>query len=218
MAGGPGEHVFGNREDPVAGDPREDASGSEPSLMGLSKAQVAALMDILESVDFGQVTEDDPAAANPTGGPLIARRRDTLTTAEVTADGDQIALNATSKGQLHTYDADVLAAVDGLETKLDTLITSLGTQGPVAAGTLTSVNSLATSAQLLAANTARKGVIIRNTDANSLYVHYGTTATADAAVEIPTGAMWEMPSPIYTGRIDGIWAADGSGAAKILEL
>ncbi len=46
--------------------------------------------------------EDAAAASNPTGPALIAVRRDTLSTSEVSADGDNIALKATNKGKLHT--------------------------------------------------------------------------------------------------------------------
>lgn len=49
-----------------------------------------------------EYTEDAASAANPAGPMLMARRRDTPTTAEVTAEGDNIALNADSKGQLRT--------------------------------------------------------------------------------------------------------------------
>lgn len=55
------------------------------------------------------VVEDAVAAANPIGGMLLARRRDTLTAAEVSADGDNIALNATSKGALHVKHADTIS-------------------------------------------------------------------------------------------------------------
>lgn len=48
-----------------------------------------------------QYTEDAAAAADPVGGQLIARRRDTLTATEVSNDGDVIALNATAKGELY---------------------------------------------------------------------------------------------------------------------
>ena len=60
-------------------------------------------------------TEDAAAAGNPTGPVLIARRRDTLTAAEVSADGDLIALNATSRGELRVSPQGDLAhdAVDG---------------------------------------------------------------------------------------------------------
>lgn len=84
---------------------------------------------------------------------------------------------------------------------------------------LSALDSAATSAQLLAANQSRKGLILVNTDANAVYVKYGTTASATSfTVTIPSGGYWEMPAPIYTGRIDAIWAADGSGSLYATEL
>ena len=59
-----------------------------------------------------QYTEDAAAAADPVGGMLIARRKDTLSATEVSTDGDNIALNATNKGQLHVKLADTVT-VDG---------------------------------------------------------------------------------------------------------
>jgi hypothetical protein len=50
-----------------------------------------------------EYTEDAAAAADPVGQMLVAVRRDTLSASEVSADGDNIALKATNKGQLHTY-------------------------------------------------------------------------------------------------------------------
>ena len=47
-------------------------------------------------------TEDAAAAADPSGYPLIARRRDTPTSAEVTTDGDYIALITDSSARLRT--------------------------------------------------------------------------------------------------------------------
>jgi hypothetical protein len=84
---------------------------------------------------------------------------------------------------------------------------------------ITSLASAATSAQLLAANAARKGLILNNTDANTVLVKYGTTASATSfTVRIIQNAYWEMPSPIYTGRIDAIWEADGSGSLYATEM
>ena len=87
---------------------------------------------------------------------------------------------------------------------------------------LTQVNSAATSQTLLAAKSprgSRGGVIIRNSDANNLYIAYADTATTSAYTDvIEAGVTWEMPEPIYDGVISGIWAADGSGAAAITEL
>lgn len=85
---------------------------------------------------------------------------------------------------------------------------------------LSALASAATSARLLAANQSRKGLILVNTDANAVYVKYGTTASATSfTVIIPgNGGYWEMPAPIYTGQIDAIWAADGSGSLYATEL
>lgn len=47
-------------------------------------------------------TEDAAAAADPVGPVILAVRRDTLSTSEVSADGDNIAVKATSKGELHS--------------------------------------------------------------------------------------------------------------------
>ena len=82
-----------------------------------------------------------------------------------------------------------------------------------------SLASAATSAQLLAANTARIALTLTNTDANAVYVYFGTTATATKfTVKIPADGYYEMPQPIYTGRIDAIWASDGSGSLIGTEL
>lgn len=48
-----------------------------------------------------QYTEDAAAASDPVGSMMMAVRRDTLATNEVTADGDNIALKASNKGKLH---------------------------------------------------------------------------------------------------------------------
>lgn len=91
--------------------------------------------------------------------------------------------------------------------------------GVVATASLTALASAATSAQLLAANTARQGLLLANTDANAVYVKYGTTASATSfTVLIAAGGYWEMPQPIYTGRIDALWAADGVGSLYATEL
>lgn len=53
-----------------------------------------------------QYTEDAAAAADPVGGVIIGIRRDTLSVTEVSADGDNVAIKATSKGQLHVAQED----------------------------------------------------------------------------------------------------------------
>ena len=85
---------------------------------------------------------------------------------------------------------------------------------------ITRVASSAVSVQLLAANTNRLGVIVVNDSSQTLYLKFGTTASAtDYTYKIRSQTSVEIifSSFIYTGRIDGIWAA-ANGAAQITEL
>lgn len=50
-----------------------------------------------------QYTEDAAAASDPVGTMAMMRRRDTLTSSEVSADGDNIAPNATSRGEQYVH-------------------------------------------------------------------------------------------------------------------
>jgi hypothetical protein len=77
-------------------------------------------------------TEDVALPLDPSAAALLARRRDTLTASEVSTDGDAIALNANSKGQLYTI-AEIPAS-------------QLGTAGPLAKSNSTSV-TMATDEQ-----------------------------------------------------------------------
>jgi hypothetical protein len=56
-------------------------------------------------------TEDAAAAADPVGLSIISRRRDTMTTAEVSTDGDNIALISTNKGELRINDNSLNTAI-----------------------------------------------------------------------------------------------------------
>ncbi len=53
-----------------------------------------------------EYTEDSAAADNPAGPMTMCRRRDTLTASEVSTDGDNIACNATSKGEIYVKQTD----------------------------------------------------------------------------------------------------------------
>lgn len=89
----------------------------------------------------------------------------------------------------------------------------------VPTSTITTLASSATSAQLLASTVGRRGLMLTNTDANGVYVKFGTTASATSfSVFIPAGAFYVMDPPIYTGRIDAIWVADGAGSLIATEL
>lgn len=86
--------------------------------------------------------------------------------------------------------------------------------------THSSVNSGVASVTILAANTARKGARIFNTDANALFLDLtgGTAVAASRAqVSIAQNTGFDVPAG-YTGAITGIWAGDGSGVASVAEF
>jgi hypothetical protein len=128
--------------------------------------------------------------------------------------------------ELESLDARVetLNTNGAKETKQDTIITSLqniesntaGT-GLGNTGTASSVAVSITSVTLVAANTSRREVIIRNDTNNTLYIAHGSTATLSSAVKLKKGDTFIEDK--YTGVISGIWnSVAGGGNAQITEV
>lgn len=95
---------------------------------------------------------------------------------------------------------------------------------PAATPTLSNVAASATSVTLLSANSARRQVVLVNDSASICYVKFGTTAsTASYTVQMPAIAsgiashLFIDETPIYTGRIDAIWAS-ATGNMRITEI
>jgi hypothetical protein len=86
---------------------------------------------------------------------------------------------------------------------------------------VTNVAASATNVTLKAANASRKALYIFNAGTSNLFVKLGATATTTTsytAMILPNG-FWELPDdPIYTGIVDGIWAATGGNGALVTEL
>jgi hypothetical protein len=156
--------------------------------------------------------EDAVHATGDTGVMALAVRKDTATALAGT-DGDYAPLEVDASGRLHVnVGTSALPSGAATAANQDTL-------GPVSTATLSSLASTATSAQLVASNASRKGLLVYNTDANTLYLKYGITASLTSfTVAIPSSGYWEMPRPVYTGRIDAIWSAAGSGSAYVTEV
>ncbi len=71
---------------------------------------------------------------------------------------------------------------------------------------------------LLTANPDRKGAIVFNDSSKNLYLKLGLIASnASYTVLIPSMGYYELPLPMYTGQIDGIWSS-AAGFARITEL
>lgn len=85
--------------------------------------------------------------------------------------------------------------------------------------TVTSVSDSDSSQQLVASNTDRKGLIIVNDSSQILYIKFGGAAgTTDYSIRLVPFGTYEMGYPKYLGAIHGIWAANGSGSARITEF
>lgn len=110
------------------------------------------------------------------------------------------------------------------EAKQDTMITSLQNIEANTAGTglgdtgaASSVGISATSVTIIAANTARREVIIRNDTTQDLYLAHGATATLSSAVKLKRGDVYIEDK--YIGVISGIWSSTGGGGnAQITEV
>lgn len=84
--------------------------------------------------------------------------------------------------------------------------------------TYTEVSDTNTSVQLVAYDNARVGVSIWNDSTAILYllVGSGTASPTEAGVKVAVDGYWEAPYN-YCGQIQGIWASDASGQARITE-
>lgn len=94
----------------------------------------------------------------------------------------------------------------------ETLTTRPGT------GTQSIVADAATSTTILAANTARKGASVFNDSTEVLYllVGAGTASATVFSVKMQPSDYFEVPFG-YTGILVGIWAANASGSARVME-
>lgn len=93
------------------------------------------------------------------------------------------------------------------------------TQSTSSLSTVTVVASVAVDILILAANTARRGATIYNTDANPLQIVLGAGAASSVnfSVQIASGGYYEVPFG-YSGVIRGIWLVDGAGFAFVTEF
>jgi len=116
-----------------------------------------------------------------------------------------------------TYEGVTLRFSDNLEVKVSDADVLNELRFTLAADTQSSVSSSVTSVTLAAENWGRKSFTIFNNSTAILWVTFGATATqATAKFAIAAGGFYEMPKPIFTGEISGIWAA-ANGNASVYE-
>lgn len=172
-------------------------------------------------------TSPDPAIGVPTGTAVDTDADGTLqqyargVAKNIGAKTTASALSAGGSGFLGWLSDCVtqLKALSGL-IGVKAASASLSVVGAtVSAATISRVASSASSVQLLASNASRTRVIVHNESTAVLRMKFGTTASAtDYTYLLNPGETFESPvMPVYTGRIDGIWAA-ANGAAQITEM
>lgn len=133
---------------------------------------------------------------------------------------DVVTLPALPAGTNNIGDVDVLTlpAISGAVTANAGTGTFATKETRASTATLTNVNDTASSTTLLASNANRLGFSVYNDSTVTLYLKYGVTASLTSfTVPILAGGYFEDPWN-YTGQVDGIWASDASGAARIMEL
>ncbi len=145
-----------------------------------------------------QYTEDAAAAANPVGTQLISRRRDSLVS-EVTTDGDVIAVNSTSKGELYVKHIDSIPVTDGGGSlTVDGTVIVQGDVGTISQLDLTNSNPLTVA------------IVDSNGDQISSFGG-GTQYTEDvAAAANPIGTMLMA---VRADSLSGVTTTDGDNIA-----
>lgn len=85
--------------------------------------------------------------------------------------------------------------------------------------TRSTVASTTTSTTIIAANSSRKGVTICNQDANALLLDMsaGTASATRYQERLTQGQSIDIAAG-YTGAVTGVWEADGTGQADVVEF
>jgi hypothetical protein len=143
---------------------------------------------------------------------------------------DNVLINATTEPGGATIATDDVGGIQHelvkLEFGTDGVATMVSAADPLpvtdkttaSTGTTTSVSDSNVNQTLLAANSSRLGATIYNDSTEILYLKLGATASLTSfTARLVPNAYYEVPFR-FIGIIDGIWAANGSGAARITEL
>lgn len=78
--------------------------------------------------------------------------------------------------------------------------------------TVNRVSSSTSNTTLLASNTSRRMATFYNDSTANCYLKFGATASVSSfTIKVAAGGYYELPLPIYTGIIDGIWDSVNGG-------
>jgi hypothetical protein len=138
------------------------------------------------------------------------------TTLDAIKTSVQLLDNAVSGNELQV-DVVSSALPTGASTEA-TLLSLLGYRFAANASN-TTVPYSASSAQALASTAGRKGARFFNNTDGDAYLKLGATAsTSDFIIKLSAGGYYNLEQPVYTGRIDVIFANGTAGNLLITEL
>lgn len=84
---------------------------------------------------------------------------------------------------------------------------------------VSSVTSAATNTVLLASNASRRQAVFYNDCDKAVYVKLGSTASSTSfSYRLQPNQTLELPTPVYTGAIDGIWDSSPTGSMRVTEI
>lgn len=178
-----------------------------------SNVDSTGLVDNDRHVQVDVLTMPSISVDPPVGGATEAKQDDAitlLTTIEANQlpDSHNVTVDNASIAVTGTF-WQATQPVSGTVTAVDSQPSS---------ATLTSVLGTTSSTQLLSSNVNRKMVTFYNDSIADLYLKWGATAsTSSFTIKMAANSYYELPRPVYTGRIDGIWSA-ASGAVRITEV
>lgn len=160
-----------------------------------------------------EYTEDAASAANPTGGQLMARRRDSLSS-ETTTDGDVTALNSTAKGELYVKHVDSIPVTDnGGSLTVDGTV-ELGATSLAALENISV--TVTSSAEVEVKNDSGNPIPVSATDLDIRDLSSATDSVAavqsgtwninniSGTISLPTGAATAANQTTIIGHVDGI--------------
>jgi hypothetical protein len=183
--------------------PSGAATSANQSTANTALSAIQTAVQLLDNAISGNEMQVDVlTSALPSGAATSANQSTIITSL-------QLLDNAISGNELQV---DVVAA---LPTGTNTIGVVINER--VSTATLSNVSGSASSVQLLASTAGRKGASFHNDSTAVAYVKFGTTAsTTSFTVKMNPDAHYELPQPVFTGKIDCIWAA-ANGAMRITE-
>ncbi len=86
--------------------------------------------------------------------------------------------------------------------------------------TVVAIAQTTSSAVLAAANADRRGLSIYNNSNRVMFVRAsaGAATLSNWTVRLGRNDYYELPFPVYTGEVTGIWASGSGGSAQVTEF